>query len=72
MIDICSILVFQVVTLMNVDLLRHQQRWKESLNGLRIGFATLQVQVCIYTHTRISHCLSLIAYTVCSINIFCV
>lgn len=36
---------------MNVDLLRHQQRWKEGLNGLRIGFATLQAQV--YLHKNI-------------------
>ncbi|XP_029699181.1 cytoplasmic dynein 2 heavy chain 1 isoform X3 [Takifugu rubripes] len=34
----------KVLTLMNVDLLKHQQRWKDGLNGLRIGFATLQAQ----------------------------
>lgn len=33
---------------MNVDLLRHQQRWKEGLNGLRVGFATLQAQVSLH------------------------
>ncbi|XP_077466766.1 cytoplasmic dynein 2 heavy chain 1 isoform X1 [Stigmatopora argus] len=34
----------KVVTLMNVDLLRHQQRWKEGLQDLRTGFATLEAQ----------------------------
>ncbi|XP_054598719.1 cytoplasmic dynein 2 heavy chain 1 isoform X1 [Nothobranchius furzeri] len=34
----------KVVTLMNVDLLRHQQRWKEGLQELRTGFATLEAQ----------------------------
>ncbi|KAI3354358.1 hypothetical protein L3Q82_018881, partial [Scortum barcoo] len=33
-----------VVTLMNVDLLRHQQRWKDGLQDLRTGFATLEAQ----------------------------
>lgn len=32
---------------MDVDLLRHQQRWKDGLQDLRIGFATLQSQVLI-------------------------
>lgn len=30
---------------MNVDLLRHQQRWKDGLQELRMGFATLEAQV---------------------------
>lgn len=30
---------------MNVDLLRHQQRWKDGLQELRTGFATLEAQV---------------------------
>uniref|UniRef100_A0A3Q3KJ04 Cytoplasmic dynein 2 heavy chain 1 n=1 Tax=Monopterus albus TaxID=43700 RepID=A0A3Q3KJ04_MONAL len=34
----------KVVTLMNVDLLRHQQRWKDGLQDLRTGFATLDAQ----------------------------
>ncbi|XP_040902456.1 cytoplasmic dynein 2 heavy chain 1 [Toxotes jaculatrix] len=34
----------KVVTLMNVDLLRHQQRWKDGLQDLRTGFATLEAQ----------------------------
>ncbi|XP_076002176.1 cytoplasmic dynein 2 heavy chain 1 isoform X2 [Genypterus blacodes] len=34
----------KVVTLMNVDLLRHQQRWKDGLLELRTGFATLEAQ----------------------------
>uniref|UniRef100_A0A3Q1BV91 Cytoplasmic dynein 2 heavy chain 1 n=1 Tax=Amphiprion ocellaris TaxID=80972 RepID=A0A3Q1BV91_AMPOC len=34
----------KVVTLMNVDLLRHQQRWKDGLQELRTGFATLEAQ----------------------------
>uniref|UniRef100_A0A3Q0T4R8 Cytoplasmic dynein 2 heavy chain 1 n=1 Tax=Amphilophus citrinellus TaxID=61819 RepID=A0A3Q0T4R8_AMPCI len=34
----------KVVTLMNVDLLRHQQRWKDGLQELRAGFATLETQ----------------------------
>uniref|UniRef100_A0A3P8WNV8 Cytoplasmic dynein 2 heavy chain 1 n=1 Tax=Cynoglossus semilaevis TaxID=244447 RepID=A0A3P8WNV8_CYNSE len=34
----------KVVTLMNVDLLRHQQRWKDGLQELRMGFATLEAQ----------------------------
>ncbi|XP_061923239.1 dynein cytoplasmic 2 heavy chain 1 isoform X1 [Entelurus aequoreus] len=34
----------KVVTLMNVDLLRHQQRWKEGLQELRTGFSTLEAQ----------------------------
>uniref|UniRef100_A0A665UBA6 Dynein cytoplasmic 2 heavy chain 1 n=1 Tax=Echeneis naucrates TaxID=173247 RepID=A0A665UBA6_ECHNA len=34
----------KVVILMNVDLLRHQQRWKDSLQDLRTGFATLEAQ----------------------------
>uniref|UniRef100_W5MJK1 Cytoplasmic dynein 2 heavy chain 1 n=1 Tax=Lepisosteus oculatus TaxID=7918 RepID=W5MJK1_LEPOC len=34
----------KVVTLMNVDLLRHQQRWKDGLQELRTGFATLESQ----------------------------
>ncbi|KAM9317805.1 cytoplasmic dynein 2 heavy chain 1 [Pholidichthys leucotaenia] len=34
----------KVVTLMNVDLLRHQQRWKDALQDLRAGFATLEAQ----------------------------
>lgn len=37
--------ISQVVTLMNVDLLRHQQRWKDGLQDLRTGFATLEAQV---------------------------
>uniref|UniRef100_A0A671UTR1 Cytoplasmic dynein 2 heavy chain 1 n=1 Tax=Sparus aurata TaxID=8175 RepID=A0A671UTR1_SPAAU len=36
--------VDKVVTLMNVDLLRHQQRWKDGLQDLRTGFATLEAQ----------------------------
>ena len=35
----------QVGLLMNVDLLRHQQRWKDGLQELRTGFATLETQV---------------------------
>ncbi|XP_041920571.1 cytoplasmic dynein 2 heavy chain 1 [Alosa sapidissima] len=34
----------KVVTLMNVDLLRLQQRWKDGLQELRTGFATLESQ----------------------------
>ncbi|XP_010777826.1 cytoplasmic dynein 2 heavy chain 1-like [Notothenia coriiceps] len=34
----------QVVTLMNVDLLRQQHRWKDGLQDLRTGFATLEAQ----------------------------
>uniref|UniRef100_A0A8C8DIA2 Dynein cytoplasmic 2 heavy chain 1 n=1 Tax=Oryzias sinensis TaxID=183150 RepID=A0A8C8DIA2_9TELE len=34
----------KVVGLMNVDLLRHQQRWKDGLQELRTGFATLEAQ----------------------------
>ncbi|XP_062329494.1 dynein cytoplasmic 2 heavy chain 1 [Osmerus eperlanus] len=34
----------KVVSLMNVDLLRQQQRWKDSLQELRTGFATLEAQ----------------------------
>ncbi|KAA8593993.1 hypothetical protein FQN60_004827, partial [Etheostoma spectabile] len=34
----------EVVTLLNVDLLRHQQRWKDGLQDLRTGFATLEAQ----------------------------
>ncbi|XP_062407923.1 dynein cytoplasmic 2 heavy chain 1 [Sardina pilchardus] len=34
----------KVVTLMNVDLLRLQQRWKDGLQELRTGFATLEAQ----------------------------
>ncbi|XP_075905861.1 cytoplasmic dynein 2 heavy chain 1 [Nelusetta ayraudi] len=34
----------KVETLMNVDLLRHQQRWKDGLQELRTGFATLESQ----------------------------
>ncbi|KAI5098641.1 cytoplasmic dynein 2 heavy chain 1, partial [Silurus meridionalis] len=34
----------KVVTLMGVDLLRHQQRWKEGLQELRAGFATIEAQ----------------------------
>ncbi|XP_013869519.1 cytoplasmic dynein 2 heavy chain 1 [Austrofundulus limnaeus] len=34
----------KVVTLMNVDLLKHQQRWKDGLQELRTGFATLEAQ----------------------------
>ncbi|KAJ3590899.1 hypothetical protein NHX12_008847 [Muraenolepis orangiensis] len=34
----------KVVTLMNVDLLRHQQRWKDGLQELRAGMATLETQ----------------------------
>uniref|UniRef100_A0A8C4HFM7 Cytoplasmic dynein 2 heavy chain 1 n=1 Tax=Dicentrarchus labrax TaxID=13489 RepID=A0A8C4HFM7_DICLA len=34
----------KVVTLINVDLLRHQQRWKDGLQDLRTGFATLEAQ----------------------------
>ncbi|XP_041850617.1 cytoplasmic dynein 2 heavy chain 1 [Melanotaenia boesemani] len=36
--------VDKVVTLMNVDLLRHQQRWKDGLQELRTGFAALEAQ----------------------------
>uniref|UniRef100_A0A3B3YWL0 Uncharacterized protein n=1 Tax=Poecilia mexicana TaxID=48701 RepID=A0A3B3YWL0_9TELE len=32
----------KVVMLMNVDLLKHQQRWKDGLQELRTGFATLE------------------------------
>lgn len=52
---------------MNVDLLRHQQRWKEGLNGLRIGFATLQAQVYLNKNFPLSFFDNLY-----SINIFCV
>uniref|UniRef100_A0A8C9YJP6 Dynein cytoplasmic 2 heavy chain 1 n=1 Tax=Sander lucioperca TaxID=283035 RepID=A0A8C9YJP6_SANLU len=38
----------KVVTLMNVDLLRHQQRWKDGLQDLRTGFATLEAQKCLW------------------------
>uniref|UniRef100_H3AMW9 Uncharacterized protein n=1 Tax=Latimeria chalumnae TaxID=7897 RepID=H3AMW9_LATCH len=38
--DFCE----KVVTLMNVDLLRHQQRWKDGLQELRTGFSTLELQ----------------------------
>ncbi|KAG7479776.1 cytoplasmic dynein 2 heavy chain 1 isoform X1 [Solea senegalensis] len=34
----------KVVSLMNVDLLKHQQRWKDGLQDLRMGFATLEAQ----------------------------
>ncbi|XP_029026743.1 cytoplasmic dynein 2 heavy chain 1 isoform X2 [Betta splendens] len=34
----------KVVTLMNVDLLRHQQQWKDGLQDLRTGFATFEAQ----------------------------
>uniref|UniRef100_A0A3Q1J7D9 Cytoplasmic dynein 2 heavy chain 1 n=1 Tax=Anabas testudineus TaxID=64144 RepID=A0A3Q1J7D9_ANATE len=34
----------KVVTLMNVDLLRHQLQWKDGLQDLRTGFATLEAQ----------------------------
>ncbi|KAM9801492.1 cytoplasmic dynein 2 heavy chain 1 [Neosynchiropus ocellatus] len=34
----------KVVTLMNVNLLRHQQRWKDGLQDLRTGIATLEAQ----------------------------
>lgn len=44
---------------MNVDLLRHQQRWKEGLNGLRIGFATVQAQVYLYKNSPLSFFASL-------------
>lgn len=37
--------VLQVVCLMGVDLLRQQQRWKDGLQDLRTGFATLESQV---------------------------
>lgn len=37
--------VVQVVGLMGVDLLRQQQRWKDGLQDLRTGFATLESQV---------------------------
>ncbi|KAM3616881.1 uncharacterized protein V6R79_025341 [Siganus canaliculatus] len=38
--------VDKVVTLMNVDLLRHPQQWKDGLQDLRAGFATLEAQGC--------------------------
>lgn len=61
-------LFFQVVTLMNVDLLRHQQCWKEGLNCLRIGFATLQAQVYLYKSLQVSFFDSLYtAYVLCYI-----
>ncbi|KAF3692878.1 Cytoplasmic dynein 2 heavy chain 1 [Channa argus] len=34
----------KVVTLMNVDLLKHKQQWKDGLQDLRTGFATLEAQ----------------------------
>uniref|UniRef100_A0A8D3CV29 Dynein heavy chain tail domain-containing protein n=1 Tax=Scophthalmus maximus TaxID=52904 RepID=A0A8D3CV29_SCOMX len=40
--------VDKVVTLMNVDLLKHQQRWKDGLQDLRMGFATLEAQKCLW------------------------
>lgn len=46
--SVALLIGFQVLTLMNVDLLKHQQRWKDGLNGLRIGFATLQAQVYLF------------------------
>ncbi|KAK5608849.1 Cytoplasmic dynein 2 heavy chain 1 [Crenichthys baileyi] len=42
----------KVVTLMNVDLLRHQQRWKDGLQELRTGFATLEAQGFRYDDMR--------------------
>uniref|UniRef100_A0A7N6BYS7 Dynein heavy chain tail domain-containing protein n=1 Tax=Anabas testudineus TaxID=64144 RepID=A0A7N6BYS7_ANATE len=38
----------KVVTLMNVDLLRHQLQWKDGLQDLRTGFATLEAQKCLW------------------------
>lgn len=38
-------LTFQVVVLMNVDLLRQQQRWKDGLQELRTGLASVEAQV---------------------------
>jgi len=48
---------------MNVDLLRHQQRWKDGLQDLRTGFATLEAQVallneCLCVFIAISTCRS--------------
>uniref|UniRef100_A0A8C8AR50 Dynein cytoplasmic 2 heavy chain 1 n=1 Tax=Otus sunia TaxID=257818 RepID=A0A8C8AR50_9STRI len=37
----------KVISLMNIDLLRQQQRWKGGLQELRTGFASLESQVCI-------------------------
>lgn len=39
---------------MNIDLLRQQQRWKDGLQELRTGLATVEAQVeyvlfCVYT-----------------------
>uniref|UniRef100_A0A8C0VSF5 Dynein heavy chain tail domain-containing protein n=1 Tax=Cyanistes caeruleus TaxID=156563 RepID=A0A8C0VSF5_CYACU len=34
----------KVISLMNIDLLRQQQRWKEGLQELRTGFASLESQ----------------------------
>ena len=35
----------QVVVLMNIDLLRQQQRWKDGLQELRTGLANVAAQV---------------------------
>uniref|UniRef100_A0A8C1IPK5 Dynein cytoplasmic 2 heavy chain 1 n=1 Tax=Cyprinus carpio TaxID=7962 RepID=A0A8C1IPK5_CYPCA len=40
----------KVVSLMGVDLLRQQQRWKDALQDLRTGFATLESQVIMILH----------------------
>ncbi|NXC70641.1 DYHC2 protein, partial [Anhinga anhinga] len=39
-----TIFIDKVISLMNIDLLRHQQRWKDGLQELRTGFASLESQ----------------------------
>lgn len=41
---------------MNIDLLRQQQRWKDGLQELRTGFASLESQAWFhYCITRLEH-----------------
>lgn len=48
----CCTLFEQVVILMNIDLLRQQQRWKDGLQELRTGLASVAAQVSAAAQVR--------------------
>lgn len=53
---------------MNVDLLRHQQRWKDGLQELRTGFATLEAQVLLTIRTTLCLCWWRTAHFYCELT----
>ena len=59
-----SLYTTQVTVLMSVDLLRQQQRWRDSLTDIRQMMATLVQEVCyVYVHTHAINGTRLVTYS---------